>query len=434
MNDTTKTTPADQQTASAAAAPTPARNTRKRLLALLGLTSALAAAGYGAYYYTVARFHEDTDDAYVNGNLVQLTPQVAGTVIAVNADDTQIVKAGEPVVTLDAADATVALANAEATLGQTVRQVSALYVNNDVLGATVKQRQADLDRARDDLRRRTGVAESGAVAAEDVAHARDAVKTAEAALETSRQQLAANHVLTDKTSVADHPSVQAASAKVRDAYLANARNTLPAPVTGYVARRSVQVGQRVAPGNPLMAIVPLDGVWVDANFKEVQLKHIRIGQPVELHADLYGSIVTYHGKVIGLSAGTGSAFSALPAQNATGNWIKVVQRLPVRIQLDPAELRKHPLQIGLSMQVDVETRMDSGSPLSPGAEVPQRTAYRTEVFQRYGAEADREITRIIAQNSNGKSAVGQSSPASQVVQQPQAIERTAQAAGSASGA
>jgi membrane fusion protein (multidrug efflux system) len=187
-----------------------------------------------------------------------------------------------------------------------------------------------------------------------------------------------------------------------------------------------------------MAIVPLDGVWVDANFKEVQLKHIRIGQPVELHADLYGSSVTYHGKVIGLSAGTGSAFSALPAQNATGNWIKVVQRLPVRIQLDPAELRKHPLQIGLSMQVDVETRMDSGSHLSPGAEVPEhttyRTAYRTEVFQRYGEEADREITRIIAQNSNGKSVVGQSSQASQVAQQPQAIKRTAQAAGTASGA
>ncbi|MGX6565761.1 efflux RND transporter periplasmic adaptor subunit, partial [Cupriavidus necator] len=329
MNDTTKTTPADEQTATTAAAPA-RKNTRKRLLALLGLTTALAAAGYGTYYYTVARFHEDTDDAYVNGNLVQLTPQVAGTVIAVNADDTQIVKAGEPVVTLDAADAKVALANAEASLGQTVRQISALYINNDVLGATVQQRQADLARARDDLRRRTGVAESGAVAAEDVAHARDAVKTAEAALETARQQLASNHALTDKTNVAEHPSVQAASAKVRDAYLANARNTLPAPVTGYVARRSVQVGQRVAPGNPLMAIVPLDGVWVDANFKEVQIKRIRIGQPVELHADLYGSSVTYHGKTVGFSAGTGSAFSALPAQNATGNWIKVVQRLPVR--------------------------------------------------------------------------------------------------------
>jgi membrane fusion protein (multidrug efflux system) len=415
MNDTNTTDSAQTRTeapaATAATAATPSslpsqKNTRKRLLVLLGLVSALAAAGYGTYYYTVGRFHEETDDAYVNGNLVQLTPQVSGTVVAVNADDTQIVKAGEPVVTLDPADARIALTNAEAALGQTVRQVSALYVNNSVLAATVQQRQADLARARDDLRRRTQVAETGAVAAEDVAHARDAVTSAEAALETARQQLASNHTLTDQATVADHPSVLAAAAKVRDAYLANARNTLPAPVTGYVARRSVQVGQRVAPGNPLMAIVPLDGVWVDANFKEVQLKQIRIGQPVELHADLYGGGVTYHGKVVGFSAGTGSAFSALPAQNATGNWIKVVQRLPVRIQLDPAELREHPLQIGLSMQVDVLARQTNGAGLDDGngngnsnaSATPYRTTYRTDVFQGYGEEADREIARIIAQN------------------------------------
>nr|WP_051705431.1 HlyD family efflux transporter periplasmic adaptor subunit [Cupriavidus metallidurans] len=396
---TTNPNPTDNPKA-ASSAP----KTRKRLLALLGLGALVAAAGYGAYYYSVARFHEDTDDAYVNGNLVQLTPQVSGTVVAVNADDTEIVKAGDAIVTLDPADARIALANAEAALGQTVRQVSALYVNNNTLAATVQQRQVDLSRARDDLRRRTEASESGAVAAEDVAHARDTVKAAEAALETAKQQLASNHALTDQASVADHPSVQAAATRVRDAYLANARNTLPAPVTGYVARRSVQVGQRVAPGNPLMAIVPLDGVWVDANFKEVQLKHIRIGQPVELHADLYGGKVTYHGKVVGFSAGTGSAFSALPAQNATGNWIKVVQRLPVRIALDPVELRAHPLQVGLSMQVDVETR-ERGGELSPakGASTPIRTAYRTEVFERYGAEADSEIARIIARNSNSNS-------------------------------
>ncbi|EHP37657.1 multidrug resistance outer membrane protein MdtP [Cupriavidus basilensis OR16] len=416
MNETTKTNQAADE---AQPAKPPKQNSRKRLLALLGLASALAAAGYGAYYYTVARFHQETDDAYVNGNLVQLTPQVTGTVVAVNADDTQIVKAGEPVVSLDAADARVALASAEAALGQTVRQVSALYVNNNVLDATVQQRQADLTRARDDLRRRSEVTETGAVSAEDVAHARDAVKVAEAALETARQQLASNHTLTDQASVSDHPSVLASAAKVRDAYLANARNTLPAPVTGYVARRSVQVGQRVAPGAPLMAIVPLDGVWVDANFKEVQLKHIRVGQPVELHADLYGDGVTYHGKVVGFSAGTGSAFSALPAQNATGNWIKVVQRLPVRILLDPAELRAHPLQIGLSMQVDVETHAATGSQLATSGETPYRTAYRTDVFQGYGEEADREITRIIAQNSNGKSGTN-------VAKQP--AQRTEQAA------
>lgn len=433
MNDTTRTSQAGQATVEAQPAKPPKQNSRKRLLALLGLTTALAAAGYGAYYYTVARFHQETDDAYVNGNLVQLTPQVVGTVVAVNADDTQIVKAGEPVVSLDAADARVALASAEAALGQTVRQVSALYVNNSVLDATVQQRQADLARARDDLRRRTEVGEAGAVAAEDVAHARDAVKTAEAALESARQQLASNHALTDQASIADHPSVLASAAKVRDAYLANARNTLPAPVTGYVARRSVQVGQRVAPGTPLMAIVPLDGVWVDANFKEVQLKHIRVGQPVELHADLYGGDVTYHGKVVGFSAGTGSAFSALPAQNATGNWIKVVQRLPVRILLDPAELRAHPLQIGLSMQVDVETHTAAGSQLAASGGTPYRTTYRTDVFQRYGDEADREITRIIAQNSNGKSgADAAKQPAQRAVQlakhQPRA-EPVTQAAG-----
>ncbi|CAG2151030.1 p-hydroxybenzoic acid efflux pump subunit AaeA [Cupriavidus yeoncheonensis] len=403
MNETTRTSPAAEQPGAPAAAQAHPgkKNTRKRLLAMLGLATALAAAGYGAYYYTVARFHEETDDAYVNGNLVQLTPQVSGTVVAVNADDTQIVKAGEAVVTLDAADARIALANAEAALGQTVRQVSALYVNNNVLAATVQQRQTDLARAQDDLRRRTEVAETGAVAAEDVAHARNAVRAAEAALETARQQLSSNHALTDQASVVDHPSVLAAAAKVREAHLANARNTLPAPVAGYVARRSVQVGQRVAPGNPLMAIVPLDGVWVDANFKEVQLKHIRTGQPVELHADLYGSKVTYHGVVVGFSAGTGSAFSALPAQNATGNWIKVVQRLPVRIRLDPAELRAHPLQIGLSMQVDVQTEKEEGSRLANSGEAPYRATYRTDVFQRYGEEAEREIQRIIAQNRIG---------------------------------
>ncbi len=367
---------------------------RKPMLVLLGIAIVASAAAYSAYYLTVARFHESTDDAYVSGNLVQLTPQVTGTVVAVNADDTQIVKVGDPVVTLDAADARVALGNAEAVLGQTVRQVSSLYVNNDFYAASVAERQADLARANDDLHRRTAITETGAVSAEDVAHARDAVETAQAALDAARQQSQSNHALTDRTSIADHPNVQAAASKVRDAYLSYARNTLPAPVTGYVARRSVQVGQRVAPGTPLMAIVPLDGVWVDANFKEGQLKHMRIGQPVIMTADVYGSSVKYHGKVVGFSAGTGSAFSILPPQNATGNWIKIVQRLPARIQLDPAELEAHPLRIGLSMQVDVEVRDDSGRELAAAT----NTAYHTAVFDQYGAQADAEIAKIIAQN------------------------------------
>lgn len=373
---------------------TPNKPKRGVLLALLGVAVVVSAAAYGAYYTTYARYHESTDDAYVSGNLVQLTPQVAGTVVAVNADDTQIVKAGDPVVTLDNADAEVALGNAEATLGQTVRQVSSLYVNNAFYAATVAQKQSDLARAQDDLRRRQAVAGTGAVSAEDIAHARDTVTAAQAALDAARQRARANRALTDRTTIDQHPNVLAAAAKVRDAYLAYARDTLPAPVTGYVAKRSVQVGQRVSPGTPLMAIVPLDGVWVDANYKESQLRNMRIGQPVTLTADVYGDKVQYHGHVVGFSAGTGSAFASLPAQNATGNWIKIVQRLPVRIQLDQKELEAHPLRIGLSMSVDVDTHHSTGPQLAAA----RNTSYRTAVFAEYGAQADAEIEKIVARN------------------------------------
>lgn len=408
MSDTitsARTTAEKPENEQEAASKNPAR--RKLLLSLLAVAVVIGSAGYGTYYYTTGRFHQETDDAYVSGNLVQLTPQVSGTVIAVNADDTQIVKQGTPLVTLDAADAKVALSSAEATLGQTVRQVSSLYVNNEFYAATVAQRQSDLARAIDDLKRRQAVAGTGAVSGEDIAHARDAVSSAQAALDAVRQQSEANHALTDRTSIEAHPNVQAASSKVRDAYLNYARNTLPAPVTGYVARRSVQVGQRVAPGTPLMAIVPLDGVWVDANFKEVQLARMRIGQPVTLTADVYGSKVKYHGHVEGFSAGTGAAFAVLPAQNATGNWIKVVQRLPVRIRLDQRELDAHPLRIGLSMLAKVDTRDESGTQLGAAT----TTSYRTDVFSRYGEEADAEIARIIEQNMPARAVASEPSRA-----------------------
>ncbi|RKF48424.1 EmrA/EmrK family multidrug efflux transporter periplasmic adaptor subunit [Paraburkholderia fungorum] len=368
---------------------------RKRMMTLLVIVILIAAVAYGLYYFLDARFHEDTDDAYVNGNVVQITPQVTGTVIAVNADDTQTVKAGDPLVVLDPADARVALEQAEANLAQTVRQVRGLFADDNQYQAQVAQRQSDLSRAQDDLKRRLTVAQTGAVSLEEISHARDAVKSAQAAVDAAQQQLASNRALTANTTIANHPNVQAAAAKVRDAYLNNARNNLPAPVTGYVAKRSVQVGQRVSPGTPLMAIVPLGGVWVDANFKEVQLKHMRIGQPVELTADVYGSSVVYHGKVVGFSAGTGSAFSLLPAQNATGNWIKVVQRLPVRIALDPQELEKHPLRIGLSMQADVSIKDDNGGQLGQAP----NTVYQTNVFDKYGDQADAEIARIISENA-----------------------------------
>ncbi|AEA62066.1 efflux RND transporter periplasmic adaptor subunit [Burkholderia gladioli] len=382
-----------------AAAPAAQNGKRKRMMTLLILAIVIAAIAYGLYYFLVARFHEETDDAYVNGNVVQITPQVTGTVIAVNADDTQSIRIGQPLVKLDPADAAIALQSAEANLAQTVRRVRGLYADDDQYRAQVAQRESDLSKAQDDLRRRLAVAQTGAVSQEEISHARDAVKAAQASLDAAKQQLAANVALTANTTVANHPDVLAAAATVRNAYLNNARNTLPAPVTGYVAKRSVQVGQRVSPGTPLMSVVPLGQIWVDANFKEVQLDHMRIGQPVSVTADIYGSSVKYHGKVIGFSAGTGSAFSLLPAQNATGNWIKVVQRLPVRIALEPQELERHPLRIGLSMQVDVDIKDESGSQLGS----VQNSVYQTDVFAKYGDEADAEIARIIEQNAGGGS-------------------------------
>ncbi|GLQ47163.1 multidrug resistance protein [Dyella lipolytica] len=376
------------------------RGRRRRVLTLITLGVAVIAAAAVAYYLTVARYYESTDDAYVNGNVVQVTPQVVGTVIAVNADNTQTIKQGEPLVKLDPADARIALQQSEATLAQTVRQVHTLYVDNLQFRAVLNQRKSDLARAQEDYRRRLDIAQSGAVSTEEITHARDTLTEAQAAYDAAEQRLASNQALTWNVSIADHPDVMAAAAHVRDAYLAYARNTLPAPVTGYVAQRVVQVGQRVAPGTPLMAVVPLNEIWVDANFKEVQLEHMRIGQPVALHADVYGSSVTYHGHVVGFSAGTGSAFALLPAQNATGNWIKIVQRLPVRIALDPNELQAHPLRIGLSVIAEVDLHDQKGATL----ENAPNTVYQTPVFKDYGAEANGEIAQIIVQNAGGDTA------------------------------
>jgi membrane fusion protein, multidrug efflux system len=374
--------------------PTKKAGKRKLLIALLIATLAIAGAAYGLFYYFVARFHVDTDDAYVNGNVVQITPQVTGTVIAVNADNTQIVKKGEPLVQIDPADARIALQQAEANLGQTVRRVHGLYVNDDKYRADIAERQSDLSKAQDDLRRRLSTGMTGAVSDEEISHARDAVRSTQAALDAAQQQLGANRALTANTSVDKHPDVLASAAHVRDAYLAYARTTLPAPVTGYIAQRSVQVGQRVSPGTPLMSVVPLEQAWVDANFKEWQLRQIRVGQPVELTADVYGSSVVYHGKVVGFTPGTGSALALLPAQNATGNWIKVVQRLPVRIEIPPEELEAHPLRVGLSMNVNVDVKDRKGAQLG----TDPNSTYKTDVFAKYGDEANAAIARIIAEN------------------------------------
>ncbi|GGB94926.1 multidrug resistance protein A [Oxalicibacterium flavum] len=374
---------------------------RKRRLIAVTVVILLLLIGYGIWWAIYARHFEDTDDAYVAGNVVQVTPQVGGTVVAIHADDTELVQAGQPLIELDRADAQVALEQAEAQLAQTVREVRTLFVNNSALNANVTARMAELARARADFARRQELNGTGAVSKEELEHARIALQSAESALQATREQLASNQALTENTSIEKHPNVQRAAAQVQAAYLALARTTLPAPVTGYVARRAVQIGQRVAPGAPLLSVVPLHAVWVDANFKEVQVARMRVGQPVELHSDLYGSGVKYHGKVVGLSAGTGAAFALLPTQNASGNWIKVVQRIPVRIELDAKELEDHPLRVGLSMQVEVDIANDAGTSLTAGAPARSAPAYQTAVFDKAGHEAEARVAEIIASNLQG---------------------------------
>ncbi|HVH83493.1 MAG TPA: efflux RND transporter periplasmic adaptor subunit [Steroidobacteraceae bacterium] len=375
---------------------TPAISRRWRLLAAVGAGVLAVALGYGLYWAQVLRYHQTTDDAYVSGNVVQITPQISGTVVAIGADDTQFVKAGQSLVRLDRADAKVALDQAEAQLARTVRDVRNQFATSAQLEAAVDAKQTDLTRAQNDLERRARLGASGAVSGEELQHARDTVKAAQADLNAARQQLAANRARIDGTTLQDHPEVRDAAAAVRSAYLTWVRTELPAPVSGFIARRNVQLGQRVAPGTPLMAVVPLDQVWVDANFKEPQLSRMRVGQPVTLSADLYGGRVVFHGKVAGFGAGTGAAFSLLPARNATGNWIKIVQRVPVRVALDPRELAEHPLQIGLSMRVDVDVHDASGARLSQLASTA--TPWSTDVFGSTDAQADARVAAIISAN------------------------------------
>ncbi|GAA4333024.1 HlyD family efflux transporter periplasmic adaptor subunit [Variovorax defluvii] len=408
-------TPAENAPAEA-----PASNgKRRRALTVLAAAVVVAGVGWGAYEWLVGSRYETTDNAYVQGNVIQITPQIGGTVMAIMADDTDLVKTGQPLVQLDPADAKVALEQAEAALGQAVRQVRTLYANNGALAAQVSLRQADIvkaqsdiARAQDDLKRRQALSGNGAVSKEELNHAettlanaKSALAAAQAGMAAAREQLASNKSLTDGTSVEEHPSVQAAAAKVREAYLATQRVALPAPVEGYVAKRTVQLGQRVAAGTPMMSIVPLDQLWVDANFKEVQLRNIRIDQPVKLVADVYGKKVEYTGHVAGLGVGTGAAFALLPAQNATGNWIKVVQRVPVRIALDPEQLKANPLRVGLSMDVEVDVRGKDGKML---ADAPRATALaQTQVYSQLDQGADAEVQRIIAANLGRSPAVAE---------------------------
>ena len=373
-----------------AEAPEPSAETRSadrqrrrlRLYVLLG--GALAAAGlaWTAHWLLVGRNLVSTDNAYVGADTAVVTPRVPGAVTGVLVSDTQPVKAGQVLVRLDDSDAQLAVAQAQAALGQAERKVRGYFANQEALGGQVAARgadiaradalvasaQADVQRAKVELGRRQGMAASGAVSGDELTEAQNRFATAAAALDAARaarvqaaaQKTAAegsrsaNDVLISGLSVGDNPEVQAARVRLAQARLDLSRTVIQAPFDGVIARRAVQVGQQVQVGAPLMSVVPVRAAYVDANFKEGQLRKVQVGQPVQLTSDLYGSGVTFHGRVAGLAGGTGSAFSLLPAQNASGNWIKIVQRLPVRIRIDPDELARHPLRVGLSMTARID--------------------------------------------------------------------------------
>ncbi|HEX8778518.1 MAG TPA: efflux RND transporter periplasmic adaptor subunit, partial [Rhodanobacter sp.] len=344
------------------------RATRRRT-ALMALSALFlgAALAYGGYWFSVGRFHEATDDAYVAGNEVPVTAEAAGTVTAILADETAAVHQGQVLVRLDDSDARVALQEAEAKLASTVRRVEQLYATARQLDAKVASQQATLELARSDYARHKNLNERGYFSTSALEHSATSVRVDEHDLTEAEQALSAVRAQVLDSGVVDHPEVKLAAAEVRAAYLDLERMTIVSPVNGYVAKRNVQIGAHVDGSAPLMVVVPLDQIWVNANFKESQLGRIKPGQPVTLRSDLYGGGTAFHGTVVGVDAGTGSAFALLPAQNATGNWIKVVQRVPVRVTVAREDFATHPLRLGLSMAVDVNTRATGTAGQAPVA-------------------------------------------------------------------
>lgn len=394
MSTPTESTPSSA-TPPAAPAAAPANGKRRRILTIVAGVFVVVGILWFVLWYIVLSEREKTDDAYVNGDQVTLTSQIAGTVVGVFTANTQLVNAGQVLVKLDPTDAETALNRAAGALAQSVRQVRQQQAMAGQYDAQTARSRLELSRAEEDLARRAPLLADQAIASEEVKHAEEAVAMARANLSQAQRQADSAHALTDGVAVRDNPIVQTAQAAYRDAFVNASRNAIVAPVTGYVALRSVQLGQRIQAGEPLLSIVPLQGLWVDANFKEGQLRHLRLGQPVEVRSDLYGGSAIFHGKVIGMAAGTGAAFSLLPAQNASGNWIKVVQRVPVRVSIDAQDLAKHPLRVGLSTTVTIDTHDRSGAMLSaaPGADNGVSTAIYSADLERANAEADAIITR-----------------------------------------
>ncbi|ABB10676.1 efflux RND transporter periplasmic adaptor subunit [Burkholderia lata] len=373
------------------------RTTRRKRFIVFFAVVLVAALAWIAYWLLSDRYYEDTDDAYVAGSIVQVAAQIPGSVTDVVVADTQAVRAGQTLVKLDDTEASVAFAQAKAQLAQAVRQVANAKISNTMYVEAVNARRADLS-----LAQRAFAARSGAsveiVAPEELARARAAVAGAQANLAAAQAQLDAARALGTKLPVDENPAVVQAAAQFKLAYRNLKRTTIVAPVDGTIGQRSVQVGQQVGPGVPLMSIVQLNQLWIEANFKEGQIRHMRVGQPVEVVSDLYGSRVTYRGRVQGFSAGTGSAFSMLPSQNAAGNWIKVVQRVPVVIALDARDLAAHPLRVGLSMRATVDTHDRNGHALDSEPPTP---AVSTRVHDGVASDAESAAAAIIRENAGG---------------------------------
>jgi membrane fusion protein, multidrug efflux system len=377
---------------------------RKRGFFILGVVIVLAGLAYGAYWFFDARFYETTDDAYVSGNIVAVTSRENGTVQALHVDNTQTVRRGQPLLELDPAVVNVNVASAESNLARAVRTVNGEFSHAASSSAQVAQAQVALTLARTDYQRRQQASADGAVSGEELAHARDNVSAAEAAVAAAQGGHAQTLSQIQGTDIANNPDVLTAEATLRNAIIAQGHMRIVAPVDGVVAQRTVQLGQQVTAGTPLMAVVSLSDVWIDANFKEVQLQDMRIGQPVTVTADIYGGKVTYHGHVEGLGAGSGSAFALLPPQNASGNWIKIVQRVPVRIALDPQDVTDHPLRVGLSVSASVSIKDTTGPMVTSRVGLAQS---RADLGEDTNARADAVIARILAENgAMQKSAVG----------------------------
>jgi len=373
----------------------PSNGKRRRILLLIAVIFIVLGALWAAYWTLVLAKREKTDDAYVNGNKVVISAQISGTVIAVLADDTQLVKAGQVLVKLDPIDAQTALSRAASALAQTVRQVRQQKATAGQYDSEITTRKLELARAEVDLAKREPLIADHAIAGEEVRHAQESVQLARAALIQAERQSSSAHALVDGTPVETNPTVLQAKDTFRDAWIAAQRNAVVAPVSGYVGERSVQLGQHIQAGEALMTVIPLHSLWVDANFKEVQLRNLRIGQNAEVRSDLYGGTFVFHGRVQGMSAGTGAAFSLLPPQNASGNWIKVVQRVPVRIRIDDADLVKSPLRVGLSTTVTVDTTSRIGPVLAPEAndEPVGDTQVYTQDLEKANAEAEEVVRR-----------------------------------------